>query len=282
VLLRRQPLAALALTGAALMPVLAHFSEGMTPVRLLRAHSAARFLVPSFALILVISLAWCRRGRPLATAYCWLLLASPLTYVVLCMRRGWADWEHRELAIVALALALLLGVTIALSRRGAGWAAGVFLLGWMIFCSGLQLRRDETRPSAIARSYALVHLPRWWVDGVPFVDEPDRPHLIAITGGPDRSADKWLYYFYLGRRLQNRVRYIVPTGDGKLAHDGWQGDLQQRASKDAWLGRLDQAGISEVLTFPTRSLEQTWMEESGDRFEKLAGDEDWGLFRIRR
>ena len=281
-LLRRRPWAAIALAAAALVPVLAHYSEGMTPVRLLRAQSSSRFLVPTFALILPMSLAWCRRGNPLATAYRWLLLAYPLTYSVLCLRRGWSDWEHREMVVVALALALLLGVTLSVQRRGLGWAAGAFLVGWMIFCSGLQLRRDETRGSALARSHALHNMPRWWVDGVQFVDDQAQPRTIAITSGPDRSADKWFYYFYLGSRLQNRVRYITPSADGQLAHPGWKGDLEQRANKDTWNTRLDQAGISEVLTFPPRSLEQGWMEEHPDRFEKLAGKEDWGLFRIRR
>jgi hypothetical protein len=44
---------------------------------------------------------------------------------------------------------------------------------------------------------------------------------------------------------------------------------------------LRAARITEVLTFPPRSVEQGWMEGSGDAFEKLAGKEDWGLFRLK-
>jgi hypothetical protein len=86
----------------------------------------------------------------------------------------------------------------------------------------------------------------------------------------------------MGRRLQNRLRYVVPTRDGGVAHYGKGGDLDQRADRASWLGRLDLAGATEVLTFPPRSIEQGWMDEAGDRFEKLAGKDDWGLYRVRR
>jgi hypothetical protein len=280
---RRRPIAALALTTAALMPVLAHYSEGMIPVRLLRAQSSARFLLPTFALIVPLSLTWCRAWRPLAVAYRWVLLGYSLAQLVLCMRRGWGDWEHRELAIVALALALFVGSVRRLARTRPFRAFGLAIVLCMWFCSGLQLRRDETLGLALQKSYALVNFPRFWVEGVALVDEPEHPRTIAITGGPDRSSDKWFHYFYLGRRFQNRMRYVIPTRDGGVAHFGKGGDLDARADRDSWLGRLDESGATEVLTFPPRSLEQRWMEEEvPDRFEKLAGKDDWGLFRYRR
>lgn len=279
---RRRPIAALALTAAAVMPVLAHYSGGMIPVRLLRAPSSARFLVPTFALAVPISLAWCRRGRPLAAAYRWALLAYALSALVLCARRGWGDWEHRELVITALALAFFIGGVRVLAHRRPLRAVGVAVVLYMWFCSGLQVRRDETLGLALQKSHALVNFPRFWVEGVPLVDEPDQPRVIAITGGPDRSSDKWFHYFFLGRRLQNQLRYVVPTRDGGVAHFGKGGDLDQRADRASWLGRLDAAGASEVVTFPPRSIEQRWMEEMPDRFERLAGKDDWGLFRVRR
>jgi hypothetical protein len=279
---RRRPLAALALIAAALMPILAHFSEGMIPVRLLRAQSSARFLVPSFALIVPLSLAWCRPGRPLAAAYRWLLLGYSLAELVLCMRRGWGEWEHRELALLGLALVLFVGAVRVLSRTRLFSAFGLALVLGMWFCSGLQLRRDETLGLALQKSHALVNFPRFWVEGVALIDEPEHPRTIAITGGPDRSSDKWFHYSYLGRRFQNRVCYVVPTKDGGLAHFGKGGDLDARADRESWLGRLDQAGASEVITFPPRSIEQGWMEAAPERFEKLAGKDDWGLFRIQR
>ena len=68
--------------------------------------ASARFLVPTFALILPLSLAWCRPGRALATLYRWLLLAYALSELVQSARRGRGEWEHREHEITAHAHAI--------------------------------------------------------------------------------------------------------------------------------------------------------------------------------
>jgi hypothetical protein len=283
VLARRRPWSALAVLLAVIGPVLAYYSQGMAPVRMVRAPSSTRFLIPAFALIVPISLSWCRRGQPLSATYRWLLVTYALTYAVICVRRGWVDWETREVVIIGLVLGLGAAGVRWLARSHPRQALALAALGFCWFCSGLQLRRDQTRAAAYSHSFALHGLARFWVDGVPYVDEPDgRSHQIAITGGPDHASDKWFQYFFLGRRFQNELRYIVPTRDGKVAYYGLQGDLDQRADRDSWLERLDRAGIEEVLSFPPRSIEQGWMEELGDRFEKLAGNNAWGLYRIRR
>ncbi|HKP57806.1 MAG TPA: hypothetical protein VJV78_13835 [Polyangiales bacterium] len=293
VLARRRPWTALAVTLAVIAPVLAYYSAGFAPVRMVRAPSSTRFLIPAFALIVPISLIWCRRAgpaisrrryaaAPLSAAYRGLLVAYALIYAVLCMRRGWVDWETREIVIVGLWLGFLVAGTRWLARSHPLRALSFATLGFCWFCAGLQLRRDETRPAAYSHSFALHGLSRFWVEGVAHVDEPGRPHRIAITGGPDHASDKWFQYFYLGKRFENELRYVVPTRDGKVAYYVNDNDLETRADRDSWLKRLDQGGFQEVLTFPPRSIEQGWMEEQADRFEKLAGNEKWGLFRIRR
>jgi hypothetical protein len=281
VLARRRPFAALALALAVLAPILAHFSEGMIPVRLLRSLSSARFLVPAFALIVPVSLVWCARGSWLARSYRWLLLLYPLLYSVLALRRGWIDWEHRELVIVAVLVTQVSALALLAVRRRRSAGLAVLVVGWMLSCALLQSRRDATLPLAYEKSYALHNLPRFWAAGVAFVDDPEVPRRIAITGGPDRSSDKWFHYFFMGRRFQNRIDYIAPTVDGKTAHFDKAGNLGAPVDQAVWLGRLRAARVSEVLTFPPRSLEQGWMEASRDAFEKLAGKEDWGLFRVK-
>jgi hypothetical protein len=282
VLARRRPLFALALSLAALSPVLAYYSEGLTPVRMVRPASSTRFLLPAFALIVPISLLWCRRGQPLSAAYRALLLGYAGVCSVVCLRRGVVDWENRELALVAGALGFGCAGVVWLYRRRQLLALGLGLLGCAWFCSALQLRRDETRSSAYGHSFALHGFQRFWTGGVAAIDDLAHPYRIAVTGGPDHSSDKWFQYFFLGRRFQNRTTYVTPTRDGGIAYYGPGGDLDQRADRDSWLRRLDEARIDVVLTFPPRSLEQGWMEELGERFEKIAGTDDWGLYRIRR
>jgi hypothetical protein len=282
-LARRRPFTALGLLAASIAPVLGHFSPGMTPVRLKWAVSASRFLVPTLALVIPISLAWCQRQRYRSAAYRWLLLCYPLTMSVLAMRRGWIEWEHRELLIVGV-LATQLGLaSVWCFRKNRRLGAAVGVMAWLVFCSVIQVRRDQTRELAYSKSYALHGFPRYWADAVAKVDSADlKPHRIAITGGPDHNSDKWFHYFFMGRRFQNWIGYIVPTRDGKTAHFGPGGDLDARADLNSWLPRLAAANIDEVLTFPPRSLEQGWMESTPDRFEKLSGGNDWGLYRFKR
>jgi hypothetical protein len=282
-LARRRPLAALGLLAAVIAPVLTHFSEGMTPVRLLRSVSASRFLMPALALAVPVSLAWCTPGRYRSSAYRWLLLTYPVAMSVFAMRRGFIEWENRELVIVGVVATQLGLLTVLCFRRRPRLGAAVGVIAWLALCSVVQVRRDQTRELAYGKSYALHNFPRYWADGVARVDTADlTPHRIAITGGPDHSSDKWFHYFYMGRRLQNWIGYIVPTRDGKTAQFGPGGDLAERADLNSWLPRLAAAQIDDVLTFPPRSIEQGWMEATPEHFEKMAGNDEFGLFRFKR
>jgi hypothetical protein len=280
-LARRRPIAALALLAAAVAPVLAHFSEGMTPVRLTHAATTSRFLVPTLAIAITVSFAWCQHGRYASKAYRWLLLGCALAMSVIDLRRGSVEWENRELVLVAILVTQLFAFTLFVYRRNRYWGAAVSVIAWMLLCSIVQVRRDQTRPDAYTNSFALHGSPRFWATGVHFVDEPDKPHRIAITGGPNHSSDTWFYYFFMGRRFQNWIGYVIPTRDGGVAQSGPGGDLAERVDVNSWLSRLYAAKIDEVLTFPPRSIEQGWMEIAPNRFEKLTGRGDWGLFRVK-
>jgi hypothetical protein len=279
-LARRRPLVAFALLLALLAPVAAHFSPSITAVRLLRSISAARFLVPTIALVIPISLAWCRRHDALSQAYRRLLLFYPLVASVVAVRRGWGDWETRDATVIAITLMLATSLIWQLRRR----RLQATLLGLTLLTAGvvlLQARRDDTRHQSYQKGYALHGFSRFWTEAPAIVDEVDRTHRIAITGGPDHSSDKWFYYFFLGARFQNSVQYVPPTRDGGVAHFGPHGDLDKRADKDSWVRRIVAAGITDVITFPPRSVEQSFMDATPERFEQVSGKKDWGLYRLK-
>jgi hypothetical protein len=279
-LARRRPLVAFALLLAALAPVAAHFSPSIAAVRLLRSISAARFLIPTIALVIPISLAWCRRDGALSQAYRRLLLFYPLVASVVAVRRGWGDWETRDATVIAITLMLAISLLWQLRRR----RLQVMLLGLALLTAGavlLQARRDDTRHQAYQKGYALHGFSRFWTEAPAIIDDVDRPHRIAITGGPDHSSDKWFYYFFLGARFQNSVQYVPPTRDGGVAHFGPHGDLDERADKESWVRRIVAAGITDVITFPPRSIEQSFMDATPERFEQVSGKKDWGLYRLK-
>ncbi|MET0386129.1 MAG: hypothetical protein ABW321_09240, partial [Polyangiales bacterium] len=280
VLLRRRLLAALLLAAAAAALLAAHFSDAMTVLRVMWPFASARYLITTIALLVPVSLAFCRRERPFELAYRLLLLSWPVFGAFYWVRYGSPAWEGRELVIWGVLLTMLYVLCRAGLQRSPRWGAAltVLVIGWT--CSALQLRRDDTREDAYTDSEALHESPRFWSTAVPKIDEPDNPRRIAVTGGPHQANDLWLQYFFLGKRLQNELTYVTPTRDGAIAHFAPHGDLEARADYASWLARLQQRGITEVMSFAPESLELSWMNADPTHFERLDGDEDWGLYRL--
>jgi len=286
VLLRRRPLIALTLAAAMAAPWAAHFSAGLSVPRLYWAVSVARYLIGLMGMALPVSMVWCKPGSTLAHTYRRALLVISLWTVGISLRHGFGVWEMRELMItmvVSLGLGTLAWLALRTPNKLLWWqrAAGAALV-FAFGCSALQLRRDQTRPLAYANSFALHNCPRYWAPAVPFIDELEVPHRIALTGGPMQNADNWFHYFFFGSRFQNSIHYVTPTRDGGIGYFGPHGDLGARADLDSWLQHLDARQISEVITFPPLSIEQGWMDSKPDLFEKLTGGFDWGLYRRKR
>jgi hypothetical protein len=263
--------------------VLAHFGPEFSAVRLARAPSSSRFLLPTMALAIPIGFSWCVRVNRLSQLYRRCLLVYPIVTSLLAFKRGYGDWEAGELcgaALIVLITSSILGWTFR--RPPLRAAVGVGATLWVLALSLLQVRRDHTRDLAYHHSYANHGFPRYWADGVHWVDEPGQVHQLAITGGPDRSSDKWFHYFFLGRRFQNTIHYIPPTRDGHVAQFAPHNELEKSADTAAWLARLQANGITEVLTFPPTSLEQRYMNQDGEHFERLQGGAEWGLYRLKQ
>jgi len=295
VLFYKRPLTALTLAAAMAAPWAAHFSVGLSVPRLYWPVSVARYLIGLMGMVLPVSMVWCKPDSTLAQTYRRALIVVSLWTVGISLRHGFGVWEMRELMIVLVAcllLGTLLWLAFSLSARQRArlshpdnrvlWQPlAALCLVFAVGCSALQQRRDQTRHLAYETSYALHSSPRFWAPATPLVDEPEKTHHIALTGGPLQNADNWFYYFFFGSRFQNTISYVPPTKDGGIAYFGPHGDFDQRADPDKWLKRLERRHITDVLTFPPYSTEQRWMDERPDKFEKAAGGFDWGLYRVR-
>ena len=278
--IRRKPLLGLLLACAALTPLLAHFGRELSAVRLMRAPSSTRFLLPFLALCAPLSLSWCTPHSALARTYRRLLLLYPLMTSFMAFKRDYGEWEARDHAGLLIVLVLAASLLSACARWGRGplWAASLGV--WILFACGLQARRDETRDLAMRDSSTLHGYPKYWTKAPALVDELERPRRIAITGGPDPVSDKWFHYFFYGRRFQNSIHYVTPTRDGSIVQLRPPRALDKRSDRDVWLANLERRGITEVLSFPPRSLELGYMDKLPERFEKLDGDGSWGLYRV--
>lgn len=284
-LARRRLLLALVLSVAMAAPLVTHFSKGLTVPRLYFPVSVARYMIILLALAIPVSFVWCKPSSTLAQTYRRMLVLISLWLIGMALVYCMGSWEVRELLIAGVGLLFVGTLLWRLTRADSGlpwWqqlALGVLVLS--VSCSALQLRRDQTRPLAYNESRALHGVFDYWRHAVPFVEEPGVEHRIALTGGPWQNSDTWFYYYFFGARFQNSIYYVPVTKDGSIAYLGPLGDIEQRADEASWLARIRARRTTEVLTFPPRSLEMGWMSAHPEMFEKLNGDEQFALYRVK-
>jgi hypothetical protein len=284
---RRRPIQALIATACMAPLVLFHFSASLSVPRIMWAVSVSRYVITLLAFAIPVGLFAASPARGgseglFGTTYRRVLLIYPLFYAGFFLRWGWGYWELLETAGTALLLAVLGSAASFAFRRGARVGTAVALAAVLLACSVLQARRDATRHLAFQYDFALHPFSNHWASAVKQVDEPRGAHRIAVTGGPSQDAHDWFIYPFMGARFQNTIHYVPPTRDGRVAHFGPQGDFAERVDLDAWNVSLDERQITDVLSFLPRSAEQAWMERHPERFVRLAGDMNWGLFRVLR
>jgi len=273
---------ALLVTASAAPLWIAFYGEGLRVTRLQWASVSGRYLLAAVAVGVVASLTWWTGSGWARRAYHGLLLLGAAALVALSDVRGWQGFEVLPgLGCVGLAaLGAVVGRRVrAWSLRSQGrWAAGV--LAVLLALGALQAYRDATRETALRTSVALHPSPRYWVTAALAVDTPRTARRIAVTAGAAQDADNWMLYPFLGSRLQNELLYVPVTEDGTLVEPAPGNDPAGAASFSAWLQRLADLEVTEIISFRPASLELAWMELRPDRFERIAGDRrSWGLYR---
>jgi hypothetical protein len=149
---------------------------------------------------------------------------------------------------------------------------------------GLKILRDDLRFELFRREFLIHQIHPNRLEAAVIVDGTQTSHRIAVTSGPWQDLDNWVVYPFLGRALQNQVRYVPVSRDGAIHHFGL-GSLNDEYVKTAdlarWEARLREQAFTEVMSFRPRSIELTWMESHPTQFRRLAGEAgDWGLFAV--
>lgn len=257
-LVRRDRLAGVLLGSGLVLAAALYFSPGLAPVRVYWTFSSSRFLLPFFALAVLVSVSGLRSGSRAS-----LFVLRTFALYALAGHLGWGFGRASWLGAAAAA-GIAAAFAAAFGFRGRGRLV-VRLAVAVAALACLGLARDALRHDALANDFMIHRDVRAWAPAVPLVDRPGEPRVVAITSGPKRSLDNWFAYPFLGRRLQNTAVHVPPSGD-----------------VDRWLARLRDRGVTEVMSFEPASIELGWMEARPDRFERLAGDgAGWGLYRLR-
>jgi hypothetical protein len=257
-----------------------YFLPGMGVARILWALSGGRYLLIALIIATCIAMYASKYSRTVAGMHLLLYGAGLIFHVCSVLGYGVGKAEYLPIFyIVVSGLGLLVALAIALrvNSRAALVALVVAPIAWSVFLHDL---RVENRAHAFRRSYHIWPTPRNWVSAIPLVDTPDRSRRISVTGGSWQNADNWFTYALHGRHFQNEVIYTPVTEDGSIAHFGPGSKRRQLAAKDAWLRRLGERSVTEVMSFGPRSLEMDWMETNPEHFVRLAGNKSWGLWRF--
>lgn len=270
----------LILLGLMLAVAIFYYHPGVEAVRKDYSASSARYVLAIPAIGIPISFIAAVRWGFLMGPYSVALFATSAFHAASYALHGVAAFEVRYIVyLVAFGGATIVAMSL-LSRVNVKVRIAAVAILALAGALGLRSVRHDLRERALQRSVHVHSVPRYWHDAARLVDHgPGR--LIAVTGGPTPVAGSWFTYFFLGRKLQNRITYVPITDDGRALLVGPGIDRRDFGNRAAWSRRIVESGATEVLSFAPLSLEQAWMEADPERFEKLAGTTSWGLFRVR-
>jgi hypothetical protein len=146
----------------------------------------------------------------------------------------------------------------------------------------LQAFRTTQRYAALTTSAVGSRIP--WITSAfaPLVDEPGRPHRIAITGGPNKIAGNQHLYYFLGSKLQNEIVYVSVARDASVPVYDREHPVVPLANPSTWAERVRASGASHVVVLAPAWHELGWMRHRPGEFEIVAGNGMSWLFRVRR
>jgi len=285
-LLRRRPLPALLVLLVLGANWLQYYSRGLSVVRHYWPASSVRFLMVPLVLGAALSAipyrAYDRRGR----YYLWFLWIGTLFDLVLYLAQDVTPGCALGIGVLFSALAILSSGLFGLFRctrskvariAGSIAAASFFLLI-------VEVAHDRLRSELAHVGFVRGPVEPYWFGASTLVDDPSRPHRIAVTSGPWVMADNWFVYPFLGRKLQNEALYLSTARGGNIHHFGSPAineEYSRAADFGSWLAHLRRARATHVMSFSPPSIELGWMESHPELFTKLSGDAgDWGLFAL--
>jgi len=265
-----------------------YFSPQFAPIRYTFPQNSGRFLLPAIAVATIATTTAVRRRSTGALVIYALLAGCAAWYYVGFALVGFSAtsrWASAEVVAGAVLLLVLARYTTRLANTMVRLTVRLAIVGVALF--GLTSARDGLRSQLFHSDYTLHWFAGWryWVDAADIMDVPHQHLRVAVLGGAEQNQDNWFVYPFMGRRLQNEVVYVPPTGTGRLQnYDGGQlwTSLVQSSNYWAWRMRLAKLQISHVMSFRPASIELGWMEAHPESFERLAGAAgDWGLFAVR-
>lgn len=268
--------AAVFLASCGVLMLLGFLSSNMESFRVtIKAATAGRYI--TIGLGCAAALAGTCRGRWASGA----LAVATAAGLAAAWPRGFRGIEtHGLTGLLGVVLVVALGSWLLLRRRRQRWTLvlGSVAILVALGVAGAELLRSRWRyplwEAAASAQKPLFHMhplhagygaawPIWQAfdDGV--------AHRLAVTAGWDGLGHNWYRQPLLGNRLQNLVLYVPITADGSVVDYFSDQEVANRANFEAWVHRLNAAGVDHVVSLAPRStIEDYWMTSSPHLFEK--------------
>lgn len=287
-LVRRRPPGLGPMLALVLGELLVFFSPKLWSCRVYFSYSYGRFLGYPTMILLLVGL-WglprkVREGRLLGG----LLLVILATNLLVTSPFGWYDLDAQPAFMVALALLSLAGAWYL--RRGAwsrwarlrptprGMAPVLFLA--LLLAPAWREARDRLRIPV------LLSEPTFYLEpgarALEILDRPGNHYHLAVTSGVSFFGINQLWAPFMGRRLQNTLRYVPITASGEVVSYWDLGAIRDQVSPRDWMERLYRGGFSHVLCMPPATYEARICRDNSRFFELLTGEDLMKLYRIDR
>jgi hypothetical protein len=160
----------------------------------------------------------------------------------------------------------------------------IYALGLLITVTGLyflQSYRDNTR-----YSYYLTHsdhqtIPKNFINGWKFLDNPYEKKTIAMAMDFKPPGGRWFFYPLLGRWLQNDIVYIS-------AKEKWEGPtwlhrgLLRGEDFSIWFYNLKRKNVEYILICKPWPIELKWVNRHKDEFKLVFTDDNCKIFKYIR
>jgi 4-amino-4-deoxy-L-arabinose transferase-like glycosyltransferase len=271
--------------GFLIPPILFYMTPSMAFTRLWAACSNGRFLWLSLFLICLLCFFILQRFAKRTQAYSLLFVLMACVNWLSSFSYGWRREEVFFVGIallISLALFFLLKVCFFNRSFSPPFRVILFSLVWVSLFGLLRLHKDQTRFDAWRKSriYHGIDLGSlWWRVGRYLERQPSKK--IAMTTGPNWSADRQMLYPILGATLQHRLLFVSPWESGEVTLVGKDYPVRRRAmSFSHWIQNVMKARPDYILSYPGESQELVWMRQHPQIFQEIVGASTWGFFRI--
>ena len=275
------------LTGVWLLPILFYYLDGSANSVIARRYWPAdspRFIAAPLALMALSAFLVISRLRIKQRLVNWVIGLFLIGDVLVV---NYSLLHPVEDVIVIFGTAAVCGLIIWLIHF---WRINNHLLKSATLLIALLLFTFSLLPSLISvrnarrweyyDEYIDLHaLPKNFVEGWRWCDNPLKPQTIALTVGWKNPGHNWFIYPLMGRNLQNRVVYSSVNRNGVVPTHLDRGLLREKYDHDVWQKNIEQQKVDVLFIQEPWPIESQWTDKAPHFFKYEYGRLDFKIYR---